>query len=280
MKKKIVIILSICGSLLIVFLACGKRKNNSEKQQEVVNSESTVVCSESTYPTDDPDTQITEVTTSNISTIKEKTPDITTSTTSTTSTAPKVTTKPQTTTTAPKVTTQPQTTTTAKPKPLIVPTQAQCAVIENEIMRLVNEYRVSLNLQPYGIESKLIQGARIRAEETSHTDCFGHTRPDGTAGISVLADVGYGGGGAGAENLGATNNLPVNQSNYFECSDAELKAVARYLFNAFKASPDHNKNMTNATLTKMGVGIFSQYETTLQGEKRVLFYSIQLFTLT
>lgn len=188
--------------------------------------------------------------------------------------APKVTTKTPQQTVAPKVTQVTQT-----QNKLIVPTQAQCQVIENEVMRLVNQYRSSLGLQPYGIESKIIQGARIRAKECSTTGNFGHIRPDGNPGIYVLYDVGYNGGGAGAENLTGFTNSVIGQ-DYFNCTNAELKAVAREMFNGWKASPDHNKNMINTTLTKMGVGVYSEKKAMTNGETAVFFYGIQLFTLT
>ncbi len=206
--------------------------------------------------------------------------------------APKVTTKTPQQTVAPKVTQATQT-----QKKLIVPTVAQCAVIENEVMRLVNQYRVSLGRSPYTKESKLIQGARIRAEEASHINCFGHERPDGSKWSTVLTDVKYGtpynksyygangeilnciayGAGAAAENLTAFDNLFFGK-NYYECSNAELKAVAQEMFDGWKASPDHNKSMINTIYTKMGVGVYSKYEINRQGQKVVAFYGIQLFT--
>ncbi len=204
---------------------------------------------------------------------------------------PKVTTKVQQQTVAPKVTQVAQT-----QKKLIAPTAAQCAVIENEVMRLVNQYRASKGLHSYTVESKLIQGARIRAEEASHINCFGHERPDGSKWSTVLTDVQYGrlntfqelvngqwvtksqyGAGAAAENLTGFSNNVIGQ-NYFECSNTELKAVAQEMFNGWKASPDHNKSMINTIYTKMGVGVYAIKRPMTNGTVAVTFFGIQLFT--
>ena len=95
----------------------------------------------------------------------------------------------------------------------------------------------------------------------------------------MLYDVGYNGGGAGAENLTGFTNHIIGQ-NYFTCTDAELKKVAQEMFDGWKASPDHNTIMINTTRTKMGVGIYSYLETMTNGVTVVAFYGIQLFTLT
>ena len=167
-----------------------------------------------------------------------------------------------------------------KPKELIVPNQQQCEIIENEIMRLVNEYRASLGLTAYGIEPLIIKGARIRAEESSHYGGYGHERLDGTAFGTVLDDVGYtGDSGACAENLGGFSNSFLGK-DYFECSHKELIEVAQSFFDGWKTSKGHNKSMIDKDYTKMGVGVYSLYETTWQGEKVVSFYGIQLFTLS
>lgn len=271
-KKKNSIILILI--VTIVFTACGKDKTSSSNTSanNSVSSFDSVVTSSSAR------TPITE--TSTPPEVTTAAPSVTTQTPPQT-TAPKVTTKAPTTTKAPQVTTQaPPVTTTAPQKQLIVPNAAQCAVIENEIMRLVNEYRASLGIAPYGIESKLIQGARIRAKECSTTGNFGHIRPNGTSFSTVFTEVGYTSGGASAENLAATDCEVINGQIYFTCSDIELKAVARHLFELWKASPDHNKIMINTTRTKMGVGIYSYLETMTNGVTVVAFYGIQLFTLT
>ena len=224
--------------------------------------------------------------------------------------APVVTTKP------PVVTSKPTTTTTSKPKeteppkvekpqpkPLICPTDAQCLVISNEIIRLVNEYRTTKGLSPYGTNTKINQAAKIRATEASNVDCFGHIRPDGTKWSTVYNDVKYGepsyfetkingewipqvqyGGGIGAENLAACSPLSIGQEEngkyYFECTNVELKKVAKLLFDDWKASPDHNKSMISVNYSYIGVGVYATYEMTMEKipNKDIGFYGIQLFS--
>lgn len=271
-KKKNSIILVLIVTM--IFTACGKDKTSSSNTSanNSVSSFDSVVTSSSA------ETSITET---SVTTPPEGTttaPSVTTQTPPQT-TAPKVTTKAPTTTRAPQVTTQAPVTTTAPQKQLIVPNAAQCAVIENEIMRLVNEYRASLGITPYGIEPKIIEAARIRAKESATKGYYGHTRPNGTSFSTVFTEVGYSSGGASAENLTGFTNHIIGQ-NYFTCTDAELKKVAQEMFNGWKASPDHNKNMINTTRTKMGVGVYSVKKAMTNGEIAVFFYGIQLFTLT
>lgn len=293
--RKVLTVLLVVTVMFTLLTAC----DNEPKAKKVVSK--AAVTKEDTSSSA-PDSSSTEAITTT-----SKAPEGTTATPTVTQApasgtiAPKVTTKTPQQTVAPKVTQVAQT-----QKKLIVPTAAQCAIIENEIMRLVNEYRVSLGLTPYRTESKLVQGARIRAKECSTRGNFGHERPDGSKWSTVLTDVKYGrlntfqelvngqwvtkslyGAGASAENLAGSSSIAIcierthgtgSWYNYFECSNSELKEVAKHLFNGWKASPDHNKSMINSVYTKMGVGVFSQYETTLQGEKDVAFYCIQLFT--
>lgn len=51
------------------------------------------------------------------------------------------------------------------------------------------------------------------------------------------------------------------------------------MFNRWKDSPDHNAAMLNTTYKKIGVGIYSQYGITQNGNYKVDFYGIQLFSM-
>lgn len=220
----------------------------------------------------------------------------TTTQTPTTTTAPNVTTTKKPTTTV-KVTVSPPSPTTPPQKQLIVPTAAHCQVIENEIIRLVNEYRSSLGLPRYTVENKLMQAAGIRAEEASRPNCYMHKRPNGDPWGTVLDQVQYGtpyqdisiingqqvtqtlyDSGAGSENLASRSTLSINQQFYFNCTESELKKIAQSMFDGWKASADHNKSMISTICTKIGVGVYAKAETTLQNDKDIGFYGIQTFT--
>lgn len=295
MKKtlKVLIVVTIAISMLT---ACGSDKKTSKISGNNINTSNN-----SSTSLDNLDSSSSEEDRSSLAEkeipLTTQAPQVTTQTPPQT-TAPKVTTKATTTTKAPQQVTQPPATTQAPQRQLVAPNAAQCAVIENEIMRLVNEYRASLGVAPCTVETKLIQGARIRAAEASTPNNFGHTRPDGSKWGTVLDQVQYGvpyieyyygqngeilsrqayNYGAAAENLTGFSNNVIGQ-NYFECSDAELKAVAQEMFNGWKASPDHNKSMINTIYTKMGVGVYAIKRPMTNGDIAVTFFGIQLFTM-
>ncbi len=291
MKRILTVVLTV--AITITFLtACGKDKKTL-KPSGVKSS-----ASKSSSSLDSEDSSLSE---DNPSLAEKDTPLTTQASQATTptanqNTAPKVTTKTQATTVKVQaVITPPTTTQTAKK--LIVPTAAQCQVIENEIVRLVNQYRASKGLSAFTVESKLMQAAGIRAEEASRPNCYMHDRPNGDPCGTVLDQVKYGtpyedisiingrqvtqtlyDSGAGAENLARISTLSIDQQFYFTCTDAELKKIAKTMFEGWKASSGHNLNMININYTKIGIGVYAKYEITLQNNKDIGFYGIQTFT--
>ncbi|WMJ22622.1 CAP domain-containing protein [Paludicola sp. MB14-C6] len=175
------------------------------------------------------------------------------------------------------VTPPPTSSTVEPPKQLVVPNTSQIAVIENEIARLVNNYRSSLGLAPYTIDPLMTKGARIRANECSTKGNFSHTRPNGSRWSTIYDEVSFVGGGIGAENLTGFSNHVVGQ-NYFNSTTTELKAVAKEMFDGWKASPDHNKSMIHSIYNSMGVGVYAIKRPMTNGEMAVNFYGIQLFS--
>lgn len=277
----------LLASLLLITLfcvSCGKDTvaTTGDTSSEVTSSEpvsSEVTSSEvSSQPTSsEPVSSNKENNTTSSSSATSSKPSVSKNTSSkpkTTSSTPKSTSS----TTQTKPPTAPTTSSTVEtPKQLIVPNASQLAVIENEIARLVNNYRSSLGLAPYTIDTLVIKGARIRAKECSTRGNFGHQRPNGENALTVLDEVGFVGAGFGAENLTGFSNAVIGQ-DYFNCTNTELKAIAKEMFEGWKASPEHNKAMVHSMYKIMGVGVYAQYETTLQGRKDVAFYGIQLFT--
>ncbi len=57
-----------------------------------------------------------------------------------------------------------------------------------EVVRMINEMRTEAGLEPLIVDDRLMEAAQIRAEELGVD--YGHERPDGSLGYSVLKDVG------------------------------------------------------------------------------------------
>lgn len=105
--------------------------------------------------------------------------------------------------------------------------------VEDELIRLINDYRAENGLQRLNKNEKLMKAADIRASEAMRT--FSHTRPDGTFAATVLEEVGYSDGGSFLENLYSSTG-------------------ALATFNAWKESPGHNGSMLAKDMKNIGVG--------------------------
>ena len=104
---------------------------------------------------------------------------------------------------------------------------------EDEVIRLVNEYRAENGLNPLEKQTILSDNTDIRGYEISNL--FSHTRPNGLSCFSVLDNCGYWGMG---ENIAVGQRTP--------------EAV----MNAWKNSPGHNANMLNPNWKYIGVSTF------------------------
>lgn len=102
-----------------------------------------------------------------------------------------------------------------------------------EVFELLNEYRVSKGLYKFkkpAEDSALYQAALTRAVETYYI--YDHERPNGKPLNSLVGGSTYG------------ENLSVRGES------------AQELIQAWKNSPDHNKNMLNTVTSRCGVAIF------------------------
>lgn len=230
--------------------------------------------------------------------------------TTTKKTSKQTTTTKKQTTTKKTSTTKKNTTTTTKRKtyPLVLPNQSQLSVIENEVIRLINVERQNLGIAPLTAEPLLITAARIRAEECKQASTFGHTRPDGSLWATIFEQVKYGEPieqmvsddgvhwypkitysiGPAGENLGSTDHSWDNTSDTFfdgySCTTAQLKNTARKLFEGWKASSGHYRNMKNSEYKKVGVGLYvCKYRVNADGSLMddydcIQFIAITLFT--
>lgn len=100
---------------------------------------------------------------------------------------------------------------------------------ENEFLNLLNEYRKSLNLTPFSLNTTLQDTSRTRSYDIAQS--FSHTRPNGSSPFTLSSKI-------KAENI------------------SKGYSTAQSAFNGFKSSAPHNKNMTNASYTTIGISCY------------------------
>ena len=128
---------------------------------------------------------------------------------------------------------------TTDPVPSTVPATTASSTeeqIEDELIRLINDYRAENGLPRLTKNAKLMEAADIRAKEAAFT--FSHTRPDGNFADSILGEVGLDDAGTFRENLYS--------------STGALSA-----FNAWKKSSGHNGTMLTSVGSYIAVGSYT-----------------------
>ena len=136
--------------------------------------------------------------------------------------------------------------------------EQQTAIAQQELVRLINDYRASYGLSTLATASTLDKASSIRAKEIKQK--FAHVRPDGRNYNSILTQVGYTDFYTFGENIA-----------YFGSYNGSIdgREAARQLFNQCKNSPGHNANMLYASYTHVSFGVYTD-------ENRV--YSSTVFT--
>ena len=151
----------------------------------------------------------------------------------------------------------------ADPTPVPTPTPAPTPVpvpgatiegIRAEMVRLVNAHRASNGTSALKANDKLNQASQIRSVEISAS--FSHTRPSGKTPWTSIDEAGYKWRTVG-------ENIAMNSNGNSSSAD-----IALSLFNQWKNSDGHNKNMLNNSFTEIGFGVY------LQGRS---VYATQLF---
>lgn len=157
----------------------------------------------------------------------------------------------------------------------IVVTEQQLQVIEQRFLQLVNEERrrMSAGGPPLSIDPYLDSRAQLRSEEI--IESFSHTRPNGRSFDTVVDTNSYPYSILG-ENLCMTSHVgdqTYTSADKWTGSDAQLEAVAVWIFTGFKNSPGHYANMIKAEYQHCGIGIsYTQYDDILP-----MFYLAHLF---
>lgn len=119
------------------------------------------------------------------------------------------------------------------------------AVIERELLRLMNGERVSVGVETLGEVESMRFAARIRADEALQS--FSHTRPDGTPYNTAFDEAGFSYAGKWhGENLASMN---------FTEGMFDEKEVALEMFTGLKNSEGHYQNMIGSNFYQAGVGV-------------------------
>ncbi len=138
---------------------------------------------------------------------------------------------------APEPTPIPTPAPTPDPTPVPAPTPSTAETdlrrMAEEVVRLVNQERVSRGLTPLVMDERAMQAAQIRAEEVSGT--FDHVRPDGRSCFTALDD-------AGIDYRAAGENIALGQT------------TAQQVVAAWMNSPSHRDSMLSERYTLTGVG--------------------------
>ncbi len=127
-------------------------------------------------------------------------------------------------------------------------------VLEAEFLRLVNEERAKNGRGKLTVNEILHKGARIRAKES--LEKFSHTRPNGLSYTSVLTgDLEYKYSHI-SENIAWFYKKPYTVTDWTKAlTEDDMKSFAKRLFNNFKNSDVHYKNILYSEFTETGFGV-------------------------
>lgn len=188
---------------------------------------------------------------------------------STTTTKRVVTTKRKTTTTtvtkARPTTTVKQTSKSTAAKPASTASKAfsstsivtadDLAKIRGGFLKLVNQERAKCGIKPLKVHSSLSASANTRSREIISS--FSHTRPNGKP-FHTAIDKSVYPYSLIAENIQFTSHIGnrsyVEEDLFVGREDQIVEAYTR-IFNNFKSSSEHYRNMTNSAFLDTGVGI-------------------------
>ena len=111
------------------------------------------------------------------------------------------------------------------------------SAIAEELTRLINEYRVANGVEPLDTSDALLQQvADLRAEESTYVMDGAHSRP--------MA-------GKAADSFHIGENLAMAGFDKYDTSES----IAKTIFDAWKASAGHNRNMLNERYKQGAIGI-------------------------
>jgi uncharacterized protein YkwD len=128
------------------------------------------------------------------------------------------------------------------------------AIIEEEILRLVNEERIRVGANPLVKNDILTAAAMVRAGENAQT--LSHTRPNGKPFSDVLKNEFTYEYIHSGENLAFVNTGPHSNTDYSVAfTEESLKALAKKYYNMLSDDDPHYRQMVGNQFTETGVGI-------------------------
>lgn len=115
--------------------------------------------------------------------------------------------------------------------------------VRKEMLKLVNDLRANVGVQPVQYDELLNKGSDIRVQELKNK--FSHIRPDGRQSYTVLSDL------IGEDKYFESYTLAnENITGYTGIGDDET--LARIIFNYWKNSPGHYSTMISTNYTRFG----------------------------
>ncbi|MCS6797084.1 MAG: CAP domain-containing protein [Myxococcota bacterium] len=112
--------------------------------------------------------------------------------------------------------------------------------VEREFLRLLNEYRVANGVEPVRDDRALNDGARVYSERMGREDFFDHVAPDGSTFTERMCEAGY--EPACGPRTAVGENIAAGQW------------TAREVFEAWRRSPGHDRNMRAREFRVVGIG--------------------------
>ena len=112
--------------------------------------------------------------------------------------------------------------------------------IEAEFLDLLNDYRVANGLDPVMSDRALNQGARDYSQLMGESSWFDHTGPDGSSFTERMCAGGY--------------TPACGPSTYCAENIAAGQRTALSVFEAWRGSPGHNRNMLSSSAVVVGIG--------------------------
>ncbi len=106
----------------------------------------------------------------------------------------------------------------------------------DEVVALVNEYRNKKGLDSLTVDEKLVEAARLKAQDMLNKDYWDHYGPNGESPWNFIHDTGY-------EYNKAGENLAKGYSDVYRMNQAWLD------------SPTHERNISNKKFTEIGVAV-------------------------
>lgn len=164
-------------------------------------------------------------------------------------------------------------------------TASEIKQVEDYFFKLVNEERARVGVQPLTRNSTLDKAANIRVNETLTN--FSHTRPDGNGCYTILTDLKY---GTPHEDIWSDDGINWNTTITYESGaygeiltkvcytenfniNDRVKDIATWIFDNYKASPNHYALLTSSNFNFTGTSVISF----VQGDS-LNHYNIMFFT--